>query len=282
MTIKKADAEALITQFAPPRKRAHQDRGAKPMSPLIVTLLLVVMVATSFLSGIFGMAGGMILIGVLLALLPLPTAMVLHAVTQMASNGWRAALWWRYIRWRPAVAYVGGCVVVLFLWSFAQIVPEKPVALLLLGVTPFLARMTPASFQPNPQSKLQCAAYGVICQTLLLMTGVSGPLLDTFFLGGGKMDRREIVATKALCQVFGHAAKLLYFGGLIEQAGTLDPVVAGLAILASALGTTLSTRVLHAMSDVQYRLWANRIVTTIALYYVGYGSYLFIAPKFIA
>ena len=33
------------------------------------------MVATSFLSGIFGMAGGMILIGVLLALLPLPQAM---------------------------------------------------------------------------------------------------------------------------------------------------------------------------------------------------------------
>ena len=60
------------------------------MSSLVVTLLLLTMVATSFLSGIFGMAGGMILIGVLLALLPLPQAMVLHAVTQMASNGWRA------------------------------------------------------------------------------------------------------------------------------------------------------------------------------------------------
>ena len=250
------------------------------MSPLIIVLLCLTMVATSFLSGIFGMAGGMILIGVLLALLPLPAAMVLHAVTQMASNGWRALLWWRYIRWRPAAAYVGGCVVVLSLWSFMRFAPDKPVALLLLGVTPFLARMSPESFQPDPESKLQCAAYGVICQTLLLMTGVSGPLLDTFFLGGGRMDRREIVATKALCQVFGHAAKLLYFGGIVEQAGTLDPVVAGLAILASAIGTTLSTRVLGAMSDGQYRLWANRIVTTIALYYVGYGSFLLIAPRF--
>ena len=165
------------------------------MSPLVIALLLLTMVATSFLSGIFGMAGGMILIGVLLALLPLPAAMVLHAVTQMASNGWRALLWWRYIRWRPAVAYVGGCIVVLSLWSLVRYVPDKPVALLLLGVTPFLARMSPKSFQPDPESKLQCAAYGVICQTLLLMTGVSGPLLDTFFLGGGKMDRREIVAT---------------------------------------------------------------------------------------
>jgi uncharacterized membrane protein YfcA len=252
------------------------------MSPLLVALLCLIMVATSFLSGIFGMAGGMILIGVLLALMPLPQAMVLHAVTQMASNGWRAMLWWRYIRWRPALAYVGGCVVVLSLWSLLRFVPEKPVALLLLGVTPFLARMTPRGFQPDPQSPLQCAAYGVICQTLLLMTGVSGPLLDTFFLGGGKMDRREIVATKAACQVFGHSAKLLYFGGIVEQAGLLDPVVAGLAILASAIGTTLSTRVLGAMSDGQYRLWANRIVTTIALYYVGHGSFLLIAPMFTA
>jgi uncharacterized membrane protein YfcA len=169
---------------------------------------------------------------------------------------------------------------VLSLWSFMRFVPDKPIALLLLGVTPFLARLSPKSFQPDPESKLQCAAYGVICQTLLLMTGVSGPLLDTFFLGGGRMDRREIVATKALCQVFGHAAKLLYFGGIIEQAGELDPLVAGLAIAASALGTTLSTRVLGAMSDGQYRLWANRIVTTIALYYVGHGSYLLVAPTF--
>ena len=245
------------------------------MSPLIVTLLCLTMVATSFLSGIFGMAGGMILIGVLLALLP-------HAVTQMASNGWRGLLWWKYIRWRPAAAYVVGCIVVLSLWSFMRFVPDKPVALLLLGVTPFLARMAPASFRPDPESPLQCAAYGVICQTLLLLTGVSGPLLDTFFLGGGRMDRREIVATKAACQVFGHAAKLLYFGGIVEQAGTLDPVVAGFAILASAIGTTLSTRVLHAMSDGQYRLWANRIVTTIALYYVGYGSWLLIVPRFAA
>lgn len=252
------------------------------MSPLVITLLLLTMVATSFLSGIFGMAGGMILIGVLLVLLPLPQAMVLHAVTQMASNGWRAALWWRYIRWRPALAYVAGCLVMLLLWSFAQFVPEKPVALLLLGVTPFLARMTPKSFRPDPENPLQCAGYGVICMTLLLATGVSGPLLDTFFLGGGKMDRREIVATKATCQVFGHAAKLLYFGGIIEQTGQLDPLVAALAILASAVGTTLSTRVLHAMSDGQYRLWANRIVTTIALYYIAHGSWLLIVPRFTA
>src|SRR3954463_13626565 len=59
----------------------------------MIAALGLLMVGTAFLSGLFGMAGGLILIGVLLALMPLPTAMVLHAITQMASNGWRAFLW---------------------------------------------------------------------------------------------------------------------------------------------------------------------------------------------
>jgi uncharacterized membrane protein YfcA len=49
------------------------------MTPLIIAALGLLMVATAFLSGLFGMVGGLILIGVLLTLMPLPTAMVLHA-----------------------------------------------------------------------------------------------------------------------------------------------------------------------------------------------------------
>ena len=36
------------------------------------------------------------------------------------------------------------------------------------------------------------------------------------------MNRQQIVATKASCQVFGHGSKLLYFGALIEQAGSAE------------------------------------------------------------
>ena len=80
------------------------------MTPLFIAALCLLMVGTSLLSGIFGMAGGMILIGVLLATMPVPEAMMLHGITQMASNGWRGLLWWRHVRfelsgvseWAPA------------------------------------------------------------------------------------------------------------------------------------------------------------------------------------
>jgi uncharacterized membrane protein YfcA len=246
------------------------------MTPLMIAALGLLMVATAFLSGLFGMAGGLILIGVLLTLLPLPSAMVLHAITQMASNGWRAFLWRSHIRWRPVSVYLIGCAVALALWSITRYVPDKPIALLLLGATPFMARLLPANLNPDPDSVWQGTFYGSLCMGLMLMTGVSGPLLDTFFLGG-KFDRRAIVATKATCQVASHFVKLIYFGGIIDQAATLDPVIAAVAIAASMTGTSLARRLLEAMTDLQFRTWAGRLITAVACYYILYGGWLLLA-----
>lgn len=247
------------------------------MTPILMLAIGLSMFVTAFLSGIFGMAGGMILIGILLALLPLPTAMVLHAVTQMASNGWRALLWWRYIRLGSAAGYLIGGALALAGWSLFRYVPHKAVAMLMLGATPFLVRLLPERFKPDAARLDHGIAYGVICITLMLLTGVAGPLLDTFFLGG-RLDRREMVATKSLCQVFGHGAKLFYFGGIIAQAASIDTTMMVIAIAVSIAGTTVARRFLEAMSNTQYRLWANRIINSVCGYYVVQGSYLLIAP----
>jgi uncharacterized membrane protein YfcA len=248
------------------------------MSPLLIAGLCLLMVGTAFLSGIFGMAGGMILIGVLLLMLPVPEAMMLHGITQMASNGWRGLLWWRHVRWMAVAAYVFGCLIALIAWSFTRYVPSTPIALLLLGLTPFVVRLAPQDYRPNPESPMQGGLYGLACMTLILLTGVAGPLIDQFFLGG-KLDRREIVATKAVCQVFGHAAKLVYFGALITQGASVNPMVAALAVASSMIGTTLAKRVLEAMTDQQYRRWANGIITVIAGYYVCHGAALIVIAQ---
>ena len=140
-----------------------------------------------------------------------------------------------------------------------------------------LARLMPASIKPNPASVWQGALYGSLCMGLMLMTGVSGPLLDTFFLGGN-FGRREVVATKAACQVASHFVKLVYFGGIIDSAATLDPVVAVVAVAASMAGTTWARRFLEAMTDLQFRTWASWLITTVACYYIAYGSWLLLAP----
>jgi uncharacterized membrane protein YfcA len=247
------------------------------MTPLLTLGLCAVMVGTSFLSGIFGMAGGLVLVGVLLALLPLPAAMALHAITQIASNLWRGLLWWRHIRWSAALPYVAGSMVALGAWALVRYVPDKPVAMLLLGVSPFLVRLLPPGLKPDPERLAHGLVFGSGSMSLMLLTGVSGPLVDTFFLGG-RLDRREIVATKAVCQVFGHAAKLVYFGVIIDGAAVVDPVLAALAIASTMVGTTLARRVLEKMTDVQFRLWAGRLITAIGCYYILHGTVLLVAP----
>src|SRR5271167_3836084 len=56
-----------------------------PFSTL--ALIAVTVLVSSFLSGVFGMAGGMILLGVLLVYYDVTTAMVLFSIIQFAANG---------------------------------------------------------------------------------------------------------------------------------------------------------------------------------------------------
>ncbi len=150
-------------------------------------------------------------------------------------------------------------------------------ALIALGASSFLLHLLPRTWRPDAENPRHGVGYGIASMSLMLLTGVAGPLLDSFVLGG-RLDRRRIVASKAVCQVLGHSLKLIYFGGLIANAGTVDPVMAACAVLASLLGTMLARPLLAAMSEQQFRRWAARIVTVIACYYVMHGSWLLVVP----
>jgi uncharacterized membrane protein YfcA len=243
------------------------------MTALLAASLSLLMIFTALLSGVFGMAGGLILIGVLLVIFPLPTAMVLHAVTQMASNGWRAILWWRHIAWKTIGFSLAGNLVAVGLWSITLYVPDKAMALLLLGLSPFIVRAIPERLMPRTFGSSQVAATGFVSMMLMLMTGVTGPLLDTMFLRS-TLERRQIIATKAACQLFSHGLKLVYFGVLIEQAGQVEPWFLAIAVASSMIGTSLGKLLLERLSDAQFRTWSQRLITVLASYYVGYGLVL--------
>ncbi|HRX75404.1 MAG TPA: hypothetical protein P5341_14940, partial [Hyphomonas sp.] len=66
------------------RKRVY---GAD-MGPIAAAIILATVLVTSFISGIFGMAGGVIFMAVLTALVPVATAMIIHGAVQIVSNGY--------------------------------------------------------------------------------------------------------------------------------------------------------------------------------------------------
>lgn len=239
-------------------------------------------VVTSFISGILGMAGGMILMGVLLAVLPLPAAMMLHGITQMAANGWRAWMWRRSVDWRVFRGYAAGALIALALFSAVQLVVSKPVAYIILGLTPFVSYVLPERLALNVDHKWHPLLCGLICTALQLVAGVSGPLLDVFFVRSA-MDRRGVVATKAMTQTLGHLVKIVYFGAVAllfnaEAKNSIGGAISiSLAVTCVALaftGTSLSRRVLERMSDGNFRLWTRWTVMTTGVIYLANGVWL--------
>jgi len=109
----------------------------------VLAALAAVAIATSFISGIFGMAGGMLLIGFLLMILPVPVAMVFHGVIQIAANSWRSWLWRRHINWGVVLGFGMGSVFSLVVFSSLAFVPPKWAVLMAVGLTPFVALSVP-------------------------------------------------------------------------------------------------------------------------------------------
>ena len=140
--------------------------------------LAVAVFATSFLSGIFGLAGGLVLMGALLLFLPVTTAMVLHAITQMASNGSRAVLWRKHVDLSIFVRYMLGAAIAFALFAALRFVPDRALVYMALGIMPFVGFVLPESVAPQADRRFVSELCGFVATALQLVSGVSGPTLD--------------------------------------------------------------------------------------------------------
>lgn len=238
---------------------------------LVFSVLAASTLVTAFISGILGMAGGMILMGVLLAFLPLPAAMMLHGISQLASNGGRAFMLRNEVDWRVFRGYVVGAALALGLFAATSIVVGKAAALIAMGLTPFAALLLPEKLHLNVERRGHSALCGFVCLALNLVAGIAGPILDAFFVRS-KMSRRAVVATKALTQTLSHLVKIVYFGGVIAvQGGEVSPWLIPTMVLLAFLGTSLSRPVLERMSDASFRQWTRWTVMTLGALYLASG-----------
>ena len=236
---------------------------------MIPTIILLAVLATSILSGVVGMVGGMILMALLAALLPVPLAMMLHGVTQAAANGSRA--WFLRDRVRrgvlpPWLAGAGLCVLV---FGLLTIVPDRALVLVLVGLFPWIGRLLPAIERLDVERPAHALACGAIVTGAQLLAGASGPLLDVFFLRS-HLDRHEIVATKAVTQTLGHLLKLAYYGMLFgvpggggEAAAAAPPWLFAAVVPVALAGTRLGTACLDRLEEAQFRRASERIILAV-------------------
>lgn len=250
------------------------------MSGAISAFLLVTAFLTALLSGVLGMAGGLVLMGALALVLPVSAAFVTHGILQLAANGWRAILHWRHISLPIVINYalssaVAAGVVALLAW-----VPTRPALFLLLGLVPMLVWLPKDRLQLDATKPWQARLSGFLVTALNLSAGVAGPLLDIFFVRTA-LNRHQIVATKAATQVFAHLAKIIVYGLPLlgsSAVSVLPPTwVFAVAILLSAAGTWTGGLILDRISDVNFKRVTAWVVTAIGVLYLYKAAILFLS-----
>ena len=240
------------------------------MSLAVSAFILVVAFVTSLISGVFGMAGGLVLMGGLALVLPVSAALVTHGLIQIVANLWRASLHRRHVQWLIVGLYAAGAVVAGLVVAAIAYAPSKPVLYLLLGLVPGLVWLPKRVLALDAAKPAQALLCGLSVTGLNLTAGVAGPLLDIFFIRT-EMTRHRIVATKAATQVFSHLAKVLVYGApLLKLGGRGMPpmwVFATCVPLAMA-GTVAGGRVLERLTDHHFIKWTRIIVTGIGGMYL--------------
>jgi uncharacterized membrane protein YfcA len=242
------------------------------MTPASLALIGATIVVSSFVSGVFGMAGGMVLLGVLLVYFDVATAMVLFSTVQIGANGWRALHWRRFVLWRIFWWYAVGAVLAFAAMRYVAYVPDKAVVYLLLGLLPFAVEVVPEPLRPNIEWRGIAFITGIFTTVIQFLAGVGGLFLDIFFQKS-RLDRKTTNATKAVTQTFSHVVRGVYFGSLAGT-GELSVAMWAPAIALAIVGAMLAPFVVERMSDAGFRQWTRAIIFAIAVVYLIRGGFL--------
>jgi uncharacterized protein len=230
-----------------------------------------VAVLTSIVSGVMGMAGGMLLLAVMLLRLEPSVAIPVHGIVQMVSNGSRAWFLRRHVDWRSVARFVwpllpGGA---LGIWLLAYVPPSG--SRIAIGAFVLASTWLKSFFAIGRAESARRAlpVGGALVGFFSTLVGATGPLLGPFILAL-ELGSQGTIATLAGCQIFQHASKVLLFGLRgFDLAAYLLP--GALLCVCAVLGSAIGTRLLDHLPDKAFKLLVRITLSALALQqlYVG-------------
>lgn len=244
------------------------------MEPTAFAILCAAALATAGVSAVLGMAGGIMLLAVMLLFLEPAIAIPIHALVQLTSNSSRAVIHRKEVR--RDLLYPFALLLLPAGWLTLPLVEIAPADTLRLAIGAFtivatwrkewlLLRFDPERVGTRARFALVGGGAGALGPIL----GATGPFIAPFFLGVG-LTRTELIGTKAACQACTHVAKMILFG--IAGFGFLEygALMAAMALCVIA-GTALGTRVLHRLDDARFTQLYKGALTLVALRLIWAG-----------
>lgn len=250
------------------------EEGSAAMDPSAFAILCAASLVTAGVSAVLGMAGGIMLLAVMLLFLEPAVAIPIHALVQLTSNSSRVVIHRKAIRHDLLVPF---CLLILpagyLTLPLVEITPADALRLaigLFVIVSTWRKEWLLLGLDPERLgTRGRFALVGAGSGALGPLIGATGPFIAPFFLGIG-LTRFELIGTKAACQAATHLAKMVLFG--IAGFAFLDfaPLIAAMSI-SVIVGTALGTRVLSHLDDARFTQLYKLVLTLVALRLVWSG-----------
>ena len=245
------------------------------MSYGVLAFLFISTFATSLISSVIGMSGGIILLGLMTFVLPMSVVIPVHGIVQLFSNGARAGLLYKYVRKDFLLPYILGIPFgiipsILLIREFNnRSLPLFLVATLIM-YTLFRPEKLP-SWKINPRWFF---IHGAVAAFLGLFIGAIGPFLAPFFIRDD-LSKEEVVSTKAAMQVLIHVIKIPSFFYLGFRYG--DHLSYVLILIAAAwIGTKCGVNLLRGLKQRLFEKLFRIVLLTsgLQLYYKVFTSWM--------
>jgi uncharacterized protein len=213
-----------------------------------LTVLVPGALVGSAISGLIGMGGGALLLAIMAVVLDPAEVVPVHGAVQLASNFTRSLRLWRRVRWSIVALYcppmIVGAWAGLGLYRGATMPWFRP------AIGGFI--LVSLAWQHFAPKRLALPMWAFVPAGLgggflTITVGAAGPYLAAFFLRDD-LERREIVATKAAVQTFGHLLKIPAFLSIRFDYVSRLPVILPL-LAAVVLGTFAGTHLLHRIPE---------------------------------
>jgi uncharacterized membrane protein YfcA len=226
------------------------------------------------------MAGGIILLSVMVLFFEPITAIALHGLIQLVSNVSRTAIQRHHVEWRftwrfALLLFPMGLLGIQLAFALPPNASRVLIGLFVLAATwrPgwLMLGTHPADIRPERRFLL----LGGVVGFLGVLVGATGPLAAPFFLNLG-LARQGIVGTKAATQTLGHISKTLIFG--ISGFAFRDYVpVLVLMWLAVIAGTWVGSRLLERVEEQSFDLLYRGALTLVALRLIMWDGWKLVA-----
>lgn len=241
------------------------------MEPLQLAVLCAAAFATSLLSGMLGLAGGMTLLAVMLLFYEPLVAIPLHGAVQLVANASRSWIQRRHVErgitlWYALPLLPMGFVGLAIAQQLAPALARALIGVFVLAATWAPGLLLLGAHPERVALRLRFLALGSVVGLLNTTVGATGPLVAPFFLNLG-LSRQAVVGSMAACQALGHLAKLAVFGAAGFAFLAFAPALALLSVFV-VLGTWAGSRLLDQVTDARFAFLYKALLTGLALHLV--------------